>query len=160
MKHRAGVTLIELLIAVIIGSIVMFALALPLVAERSMWGRGQRKTEAQRDAQMVMRAIARAARQSSQFSASGGLLQLSSCDGASLMVIQGGPQSTLSDKNQVRMTDCGGRTATLIDGQKSRATQLTFSRITGSLFKVHLEIMRDGREKAVLETTLYARNAG
>ena len=65
--NRRGVTLIEMLIALVISAIAMMALAVPLIAERAMVGSGKAQTEAQRDAEMVLRAIARAALGSDQY---------------------------------------------------------------------------------------------
>ena len=64
--HR-GVTLVEVLITVVIASIAMMALAVPFVAERSFWGVGKRQTEAQRDAQLAMRTIARMGREGATY---------------------------------------------------------------------------------------------
>ena len=61
--NRRGVTLIELLITVMIGAIAMFALVPPFIAEGNFFRKGKRQTEAQRDAQMVLRAMARAVRE-------------------------------------------------------------------------------------------------
>ena len=63
--NRRGVTLIELLITIIIGAIAMLALAVPFSAERIFWLRGDTQAEAQRDAQLALRAMARVGRQSS-----------------------------------------------------------------------------------------------
>ena len=65
--NRRGVTLIELLMTIVIGSIAFFPLAVPFVGERSFWGTGQRQTEAQRDAQLILRAMARAIREGSGY---------------------------------------------------------------------------------------------
>jgi len=67
MKHSRGVTLIELLMVVIIASIGMFALVPPLLAEGQLFRKGKRQTEAQRDAQIALRAIARVARESTGY---------------------------------------------------------------------------------------------
>ena len=65
--HRPGVTLIELLVTLIVSVIVVLTMTVPFMAERLFWGTGKRQTEAQRDAHLGMRAIARAARESKTF---------------------------------------------------------------------------------------------
>jgi type II secretory pathway pseudopilin PulG len=66
-RSRAGITFIEVLITIIISAIAVLAAGTPLVAERTFWSAGKRQTDAQRDAQLVLRAIARAARESASF---------------------------------------------------------------------------------------------
>src|SRR3989338_5700928 len=63
---RRGVTLLELLIATVISAIAMFALVPPFLAEGNLFRQGQRQTEAQRYAQLAMRAMARVARESAR----------------------------------------------------------------------------------------------
>ncbi len=71
LHNQKGVTLIEILIVAIIGAIALIALAVPFMAERRFSGLGKSQIEAQRDAQLVTRAIARIARESSASSITG-----------------------------------------------------------------------------------------
>src|SRR3989338_6543618 len=64
IQSRRGVTLIEVLMVVVISAIAMFALVPPFLAEGSLFRKGKRQTEAQRDAQMALRAMGFAARES------------------------------------------------------------------------------------------------
>jgi len=66
-RRRRGVTLIEVLITIVISAIALFALVPPFLAEGSFFRKGKRQTEAQRDAQMVLRAMARATREGSGY---------------------------------------------------------------------------------------------
>ena len=61
-RSRKGVTLIELLVTIVIGSIAMMALSVPFMSERIFWLSGDAQAESQRDAQMALRAMARVAR--------------------------------------------------------------------------------------------------
>ena len=61
MTRQRGVTLVELLVTIIIGSIAFMALTLPFVAERATWQIGRAKAESQRDAQLALTALARTA---------------------------------------------------------------------------------------------------
>src|SRR3990167_8594413 len=67
LRSQRGVSLIEVLMVTIIGAIALMALAVPFMGERRLWGEGQSQVQAQRDAQLVTRAIARDARASEAF---------------------------------------------------------------------------------------------
>lgn len=160
---RNGVTLIELLLAVVIGAIAFFPLTVPFVSERSFTGAGRRQAEAQRDAQMALRAIARAARQGTNPSPAPGntsdtftfQLPLPSCPGAEVR-FDGGP----SLNGTLQMTDgCSNRTALLIDGVRSRVTNLVFTGVTNRLVRVGIDVTYEGQQTERLETELFLRNA-
>ena len=153
--NERGVTMIELMIAVIISAIALMAVAIPFFAERSFWARGKRQSEAQRDAQMILRAIARVARESS------------GCDASSSTVlsctpVSGGDVCFQRSGGQFQMGDCGAPVSawtTLLDGTKSALTQFNASE-GPKIVKIQLEVTREGKEKALLETHIFARNYG
>lgn len=160
---RHGVTLIEVLITLVIGSIAMFALAAPFVAERSFWGTGQRQTEAQRDAQLALRAIARAIREGSTPSLAPGnppdatlTFNVPCGAGVANVTFSGGP----SFGGQLQMIDsCSGVTSTLIDGVRSRVTDLLFTGVSTKLVRVQIDVTHQNQEHEFLVTELFLRNA-
>ena len=167
MRFRAyGVTLVELLITTVIASIAMMALAIPLIAERSFWGTGKRQTEAQRDAQLAMRAIARVGREAWEFD-----------------VVSVNPnQSVLKFKNSGASCEktfigdrinwklyfldaCAGTSTELINGERSRLKEMFVEGIGARQVRIRLRVAHSLRandpreEDEVLETQLYLRNA-
>ena len=168
-----GVTLVELLIAVLISGIAFFALTVPFVAERTNWGEGQRQTEAQRDAEVALRAVERAARWGRQhFPAVGpsSTMQfiIPACAGPfggfGSVTFQGGP----SFSNQFQMIDScnGSAVVTLIDGVRSQVTNLAFTGITSKEVRIQLTVAHQLRAGAgqrqsteTLQTEVFLRNA-
>ena len=175
-----GVTLIELLMAVIISAIAFFPLAMPFIGERSFWGTGERQTEAQRDAQMVLRTMARAARECHAYSTGTGgflpgatLLSFDSCANdpiypAGSRCFAGGP-AYLGGTMIFRSTNCQTipSTIVLIDGtRRSQVVNFTVTPIVpNKLVRVHLEVSHrrtttDTRVRnEILETEIFLRNA-
>ena len=154
--NKRGVSLIELLITMVISAIAILALAAPFMAERSFWARGKRRVEAQRDAQMVLRAIAHVARPSTGCDASNPAELLCTsvlhCD---TEFQTSGPQFQMIDDCQAP-----AKTITLIDGTKSAVTQFRTTPVVGTkVVKIELEVTREGKEKALLVTQIFARNA-
>ena len=144
---RRGVTLVELIVTVVIGAIAFFALAMPFIAERSFWGSGNRQTEAQRDAQVVMRAIARTARSSSGYNAVTGF------------TVNCGTTSFTKSGSQLLMDSCGDA-LTLIDGAKSQVASFSITPVSTKLVTVQLRITRvGGQEDESLQSQLFLRNA-
>lgn len=167
---RRGVTLVELLMVAVISSIGFVALALPFAAERSMWGNGKRQSEAQRDAQMALRAIARVARESLAYSVvnpgpnqgavgfdqPGGATGIDTC-------VRGGP----SDNFQltVRPSCNGAISQVLIDGVRSRIASFRVVPVVPNqqlrieLLVRHRLRQNDTREnEELLITEVYLRN--
>lgn len=168
MSHTRGVTLIELLVTLVIGAIAFMALAVPFVSERAMNLSGQAQSEAQRDAQMVMRAIARAARESTQY-ASGAFsvicsLGADNIPGTADDVI--GTRQFTQTGTQLSLQDtCTGQTALLIDGIRSRVTTFTMTEpIDDRLVQVQLVIQHEPRigggriQIETMETEVHLRN--
>ena len=182
--NKRGVTLIEMLIALIISSIAMMALAVPLIAERAMVGSGKAQTESQRDAEVVMRAVARAARDGEAFTerigyAPNGQIEFSYPSSTVLTCFQGGPTVTFNGQDGVLLM---GGTCTvggsygppagaqpLIDGRRSNVRNFTITRVMlppnqERLVRIHLEVTHEpivgaGRqEDEVLETEIFLRN--
>ena len=159
--NRRGVTLIELLMAIVIGTIAFFALAMPFIAERSFWNSGRRQAEAQRDAQMGLRAMARVARQSTSYAVSQGGAQVAFTppSGGSPSCFRGGP----AFGNQLLLfanTTCTGSPLVLIDGNRSRVTSLIMTSITPNrLVQVQLQVTHQNQRTELLATNLFLRNA-
>ena len=155
--NKHGVTLVELLIALVISSIAFFGLALPFIAERVFWAGGTQQTEAQRDAQIGMRAIARAVRQSKScvITAPGDVTF--TITATCIHRFRGGP----TFGNQLRHTETcsGGSTTTLIDGGRSRVTQFTVTKVGTKLVRVRLVVTNQARGIEDMETEFYLRNA-
>ena len=165
MSHR-GVTLLELLITIIIGSIAMLALAIPFGAERRFWVTGKAQTEAQRDAQLVLRAIARGVRESTGY-AGGGSFNVVCGPGpdgrygtaddvtGTRQFVQSGAQLQMSDS-------CVSQTVTLIDGvlTPSQVTSFSIASIPGTtkLVQVQLNVAR-GQQNESLVTQMFLRTA-
>ena len=159
---RRGVTLIELLITVLIGAIAMFALAPPFIAEGNFFRKGKRQTEAQRDAQMALRAIAFVAHESTGYSIPTGdtinFLNTSVC-GTNPVTFHADAVS-----RDLHM-HCGGNTTILIDGIRSRVTTFTPTTVLANkLVRIHLDVSNQLRasdplsENEVLDTELFLRN--
>ncbi len=153
MKNERGFSLIELLVTMIIASIALFATAVPLMAERSFWQRGKRQVEAQRDAHLMMRAVARAARQSNDSNVTGNVLTLTAACGTHTFQTAG---------SQFQITNncvVPSETTTLIDGTKSVVTQFVPTIISSKIVKIELQITRENRATEQLETQIFLRNA-
>ena len=154
---RRGVTLIELLIALVISAIAFFALAMPFIAERSFWLSGNRQTEAQRDAQIAMRAIARVARASSSYAIANGGAKITFTVPGSTPCFQGGP----AFGSQLQLfTTCGTPPpALLIDGNRSKVTSLVMTAVNTKLVRVQLQVTYQNQKNELLVTNLLLRNA-
>ena len=167
--NRRGVTLIELLMTLIIVAVAMFALVPPFVGERAFFQSGKAQAESQRDAEMVMRAIARVARESNTYAWDAGQRQLSftvptpsTVPGCSL---GGTAVFELHDNGEFHLHDCNGNTAILIDGGRSQVTHFLAETITSKLVQIQLDvthrtILTSTRiENESLVTEIFLRNA-
>lgn len=153
MKHR-GVTLVEMLIVAIIASVATLTLAVPFSAERHFWVRGKSQTEAQRDAQLVLRAIAREAREGSSYTVISNQLSV---------VVPGCGTSTferLPADGSLRLRGCDGTERVLINGTSSpsKATEFTPTVVSSKLVHIRLNVLYNNRENELLETDLLLRN--
>ena len=156
-RSRRGVTLIEVLMAIVISSIALFALVPPFIAEGSFFRKGKRQTEAQRDAQMVLRAMARVARESASYDASvpGAITFLDApmCGGDATFELHG------VDLHR----HCGVFPEDLISG-RSQVTSFTVTPIIANrLVRINLTVTHhlrpgDPPESETLETELFLRN--
>ena len=169
--NRRGVTLIELLITVIIGSIAMLALAVPFSAERIFWLRGDTQAEAQRDAQLALRAIARVARQSTCYEIAGtnqvtlyaGPRVTGACTGGINGCFRGGP--TFGFQFQSYPGACGASPTILLDGTRSQVTALSITRPSAGSdrlvqFQLGVTNSRGTRQSSEqLATEIFLRNA-
>ena len=155
-----GVTIIELLIAVMISSIAFMGLAVPLIAERVQTISGRRQAEAQRDAQVAMRAIARAARECKFYVINAAADQVTFSGPAvapCTPFFRGGPNFA----GQFVMSDgCPApQTTALIDGIRSQVVHLRFEPVVANrLVRAHIEVTREGQESEHLETEIFLRN--
>ena len=164
-----GVTLIEMLIALIISSIAMMALAIPFVAERAFSLSGKAQAESQRDAEVVLRAMARAGREGSQYSVGAGTLSfdvICPCPGP--LPCPAGTRQFTKTGAQLQMTDTciAPQPLTLIDGNRSKVQDFTItSIIPNKLVRIHLEITHapivggPRQEDEILESEVFLRNA-
>lgn len=177
LRHRScarrGVTLIELLMTIVIGSIAMLGMWPPFVAERVFWNKGKRQTEAQRDAQMGLRAIARVAREGNGWDSltlvntpSFSRIDITTGTSCGIWRIEGGP-ALPGGPGQLQMLNeaCPPNPRTLIDGVRSRVTNFRITTIVPNrLMRVHLEVSHRLRtsdprtEQEILETEIYLRN--
>ncbi len=160
VSSTRGVTLIELMMTLVIGSIAFFAVAVPFVAERSFSASGRRQTEAQRDAQLALRAMARVARQSTSYAiaAGGAQITFSAPGGGSPSCFRGGP--SFGNQLQRYSAACGtGSAAILIDGNRSRVTSLAMISITGNLVRAQVQVTHQNQRTETLATNLFLRNA-
>ena len=173
---RRGVTLIELLMAIVIGAIAMFSLAPLLIAEGNFFRKGKRQTEAQRDAQMALRAIARVARGSDNFNNPGpssacvplGGFHTLQCDGGGVACIRynwvGDALSQITNFS-TSCTNHPNGTVTLIDGVRSKVTSFLITSITSKQVQVQINVTHQLRtgdpriENELLQTELFMRNA-
>ena len=155
--NRHGVTLIEVLMATVISAIAMFALVPPFIAEGNFFRKGKRQTEAQRDAQLVMRTIARVARQSSAYTTPvpGQINLTAPCGVVTFEVHAGGA---------LHKHGCDGELV-LIDGVRSRVTSFTITPVVSNrlvllqLVVTHrLQTTDPQTSQEILETELFLRN--
>ena len=156
-KNQQGVTLIELLVVVVISSIALIAAAMPFVAEQAFWRTGRERAAAQQDAQMVLRAMARTARQGTGYAVNQGgssvTISLPACS----------RDFQLANGNQLQMVDhcvVPAQTLTLIDGVRSTVTQFVATTVVANrLVNIQLEITQGNQEREQLRTQLFLRNA-
>lgn len=150
--NERGVTLIELIIVVLISAIALLGAVTPFVGERSFWGTGRRQVEAQRSAQLVMRAIARVARQSSSYLPAANQITFNTPCGPVVF------QTAGSANDQFQKIDCTGQTITLIDGVRSAVTQFTATFITLKLIDIQVQITEENQQSEILQTQIFLRN--
>ena len=168
--NRRGVTLIEMLITVIIGSIAMLAFAVPFSAERIFWNKGKRQAEAQRDAQLALRAMARVGRESPGYTieTTTDSVRVKFTIG-SKKCFDGFPVSLNPNKGQLFFNpgcEVLGGGVPLIDGVRSRLEEMTAEEIIANrLLRVRLRVSHrlettDLRqpEDEILETEIFLRN--
>ena len=162
--RRAGVTLVELLVTLIIAGVAFFGLAVPFFSERSFWRQGERQTEAQRNAQVALRAIARRGRESSGHDLVVGAPPASSI--TFNVVCPGGAAGTRQfigtpgAGGQFQMVDsCSGQTVTFIDGNRTQVTVWQATAVTSRLVRVQMGVTQKGEKNELLATEIYLRNA-
>ena len=154
---KRGFTFIELIITIVISAIAMMALSAPFVAERRFWLLGTARSESQRDAQIVLRSMARAVRASNLY-AGNGVFNVT-CPGGSASTRQ-----FLRGGNQLQFVDnCpGGQTITWIDGNRSQVTNFTITALTSRLVQVRLDVTYNSgtsNQSESLITEILLRNA-
>lgn len=139
----------------------MLALSAPFMAERRFWITSNAQAEAQRDAQLVLRAIARHIREGRTYEVLNG--------GQELRV--GGPWVCtvspfmkvfeLHAGGELHFHDCNGNTLVLIDGIRSEVQNFTVTPIamTNNLLHIQLDVLYNNLENEVVETQVFLRNA-
>jgi prepilin-type N-terminal cleavage/methylation domain-containing protein len=161
IRNTRGVTLIEVLMVVVISAIAMFALVPPFIAEGNFFRQGKRQTEAQRDAQMALRAMAFVAREATGYSTTADSVDFFNTSVCGMNPVTFHADAALQDLHM----HCGGVTTTLIDGVRSRVDSFTPSEIiSNKLVRIQLDVshrLRTGdpySENEVLDTDLFLRN--
>ena len=170
-----GFTLVEMLVVVVISAISLMALSVPFVGGRVYALSGNNQAEAQRDAQMVLRAMARAGRECKQYSLPVGFppgatnLSFDNCPvdpiyPAGSRCFVGTPSTgtmILTSPNCQTPS-----TKVLINGVRSKVTAFTVTPIVANkvvnikLTVTHQPTATSSRkETEVLETDLFLRNA-
>ena len=173
-------TFIELIIAVVISVIALFGLAPLLISGTTSVGTGKRRVEAGRDSQLVLRAMARVARQGSNYNIS------SAKDVTFSVPIFGSPtvspcgswrfRQDFPSAGQLSMTDgcVSPQTVVLIDAARSKVTNFVVTGNPGGigssnsrLVRVNLTVAHQlgvinpiqRQNNETLQTDLYLRNA-
>lgn len=158
---RGGFSLIELLITLVMGALVLMGLTMAFVSERSLWSSGIEQAEAQRDAQVALRAIARAARESNGYTvtAGSGVTQLDFAGPFGGVCIEAGP--AFEGGSLALHDDCAAPASTtyMIDGVRSQVTAFAVTPITSRLLRIQLEVVDPQRGSEALETEVLLRNA-
>ena len=151
IRSSAGVTIVELLMAIIISSIAFMALAVPFVSERTFWIAGKAQTESQRSAQVVLRAIARVARESKRLEPGKGFLTPTCGAGKEFSWVG----------EEIQFTDrcSGGPAVTIATG----VTEFNLEQVVlNNRFRVrvHIRVRQLNRpnEDEILDTEIYLRN--
>ena len=152
--NERGVSLIELLITMVIALVALSAATTPFVAERSFWTTGNRRVEAQRDAQLVMHSIARVARESNDFIVNGNTLTFTSPAACDYDFQNSGTQFQMVKRSCITPA----QTIVLLDGTKSVMTQFVPTEISTKVVQIQLEVTREGQEKEKMETQIFLRN--
>lgn len=174
MLTRRGVTLIELLMTIVIGSIAMFSLAPVLIAEGQLFRKGKRQTEAQRDAQMALRAMAWSGRESNgcniTIAPNSIRVEFTKTDESGIPVrecFDGRPTSQTGNGQLSFNPGCEvfGGGVVLIDGVRSRLVEMTATEtINNRLLNLHVLVSHRLRttdpyqEDEILDTELFLRN--
>ena len=162
LRNQRGVTLLELLIVIIISVILVLTAMVPFVAERLFWGRGRRRVESQQDAQIVMRAIERVARESSLYAVNANQITFTSPCGTRQFQLAG------ASNNQLQLVNncvSPAQTLTFIDGNRSRVTNWVITPVNTKLVTIQLRVAHrllatDPREEnETLVTEFFLRNA-
>lgn len=174
---RRGVTLIELLVAVVIGAIACLGLSAPMMAERRFWILGNAQAESQRNAQLATRAIARVVREAGQLRSTskfgwGDIYRFETPECAGDMVFIARVYSTHELQFQEQcgpqpwplVTLIGGDVDgdTQMDRNESWLTEFTIDRVgaggSSKTLSVRVRVQHGGVEEELLETTLFLRN--
>jgi len=160
---------------IVISSIAVLAMWPPFVAERVFWNKGKRQTEAQRDAQMAMRAMARVARQSNTSTVFNPSSPPSNFTEIEFLNPFGGSGcftgfvgGAFAGQLWLRETCESPNTTVLIDGVRSRITSIAAEEVVDDrLLRVRVVVshrLRGGpnpdprQEDEILETKLFLRN--
>ena len=160
-RHEQGVTLVELLVVLVIVSIAFFALAIPFASERSFWSLGRGQAGAQRDAQWVIRAISRVARESSlaivNVANPNRVVFTRSCGN---VTFEGGPGFNDGQLQRLDACQAPAQTDLLIDGVRSQVNEFTVTyNDVENLVRIQLSVENEHQRIERLETQIFLRNA-
>ena len=142
-------------------SIAFLALALPFISERSFWALGRGQAGAQGDAQMVIRAISRVARESSAADVDPAnpsrVIFTRSCGNATF---EGGPGFNNGQLQRLDTCQAPVQADLLIDGVRSRVNEFTVTYDdVENLVKIRLGVENENQRTERLETQIFLRNA-
>ena len=164
-----GFTLVEMLVVVVISAISLMALSVPFVGGRVYALSGNNQAEAQRDAQMVLRAMARAGRECPQYAVNsfGGAcgITFQACPNGQNACFMGGP--SFKGGQLIRTTNCQTKPSpkVLINGTRSKVASFALTSVNSKLVRITLKVTHQPTatssrvESELLETELFLRNA-
>ena len=168
--NQRGFTLMELIIAIVISVIALFGLAPLLIGGTVSFNTGKRRVEAGRDGELVLRALAHVARESSSFTINGpgDVTFVSPTSPCGIWRFQGGSGAPFG--GQLSMTDgCPGSSVPLINGVRSQVMNFSVAPATvGNTRAVRVTIqvadqlrttLGQRQNNETLQTDLYLRNA-
>lgn len=148
-KFRKGLTLIELVVAVAVGTVVVLAAGIVIALGQTSWDQTWRKVSLQRDASLAMLRMSQSikAAASAQKSTDGRILYIPS---------QSSPTTTftyLADTNDLQCLT-GGQTRTIIDGT---VNNLQFNVVGTNQVTIDLSLKEDSAQ-VQFQTTVMMRN--
>jgi Tfp pilus assembly protein PilV len=154
LMDQRGTTLVEVLIAVLIGAIAFYAIAVPFYTERSFTVAGRRQAEAQRQAHLIFRSMSLMARESESYSidATSGRLTFTRACGSAYFEKDNNGKFDFHD-------GCSANPEReLIDGTLTKVVDFTSTPVSPNLVRVNLEVLHKNQRTEKLQTQIFLRN--